>query len=187
MGTLVWIAMTIAGVALIVGAYVASRIIGHSRRRALQHQFLSEYDRTVRVTGDRVAAEIELQRRLDRRNVIELHDIDARKRDAIRNDWIAVQAVFVDDPTRALSRAARLVHRAMTEHGYPDEDTDEQIALISVDYPELVPELRRAHLSTLRGRSGSADTEELREAFLRYRAVFDRLIGERASTNASHR
>jgi hypothetical protein len=47
--------------------------------------------------------------------------------------------------------------------------------------PELVREFRRAHLSTLRGRAGNADTEELRPAFLRSRVLLVRLLEPQAA------
>jgi hypothetical protein len=170
------VCIILAGLVLIAIAIFAKHVREKRRRRALQARFLSEYDRTLHATGDREAAERELQRRIDRHDRVHLREIDATRKDAIREDWLAVQVSFVDDPRRAISKAARIVHDAMTERGYPNDDTGEQIDLISVDYPELVPEFRRAHLSTLRGRSGEAETEELRQAFLRYRVLLQRLL-----------
>ncbi len=185
MSTMVWVACIVAGLVLIAAAIYARHIIEKKRRRSLQTRFLSEYDRTVQKTGDRRAAERELQGRIDKYdNVVRLHDIDATRKEVIRAEWLSVQVSFVDDPRRAISKAARVVHDAMTERGYPDNDAGEQIDLISVDHPDLVPEFRRAHISTFRGRSGDADTEELRQAFLRYRAVFNRLLDPPAAKAA---
>ncbi len=176
MSSAAWVVVILTGLALVAIAIFARHLVERRRRRSLQAHFRTEYDRTLHATGDRRAAERELQRRLDRRDGVQLHEIDVTRKDAIRGEWLAVQIRFVDDPRRAISKAARLVHDAITERGYPSDDAGEQIDLISVDYPELVPEFRRAHLSTLRGRAGEADTEELRQAFLRYRLLLDRLF-----------
>ena len=93
-----------------------------------------------------------------------------------RGEWSGVQASFVDDPSDAVSNAARLVHDAMTERGYPDDGRASQIDMVSVDHPDLVQKFRSAHEASVRGRSGDAETEELRVAMLRYRAVFDRML-----------
>jgi hypothetical protein len=180
----VWVVVTLTGLALIAIAIFAKHLIDKRRRRSLQARFLSEYDRTVHAAGERKAAERELQSRIDRHDSVQLSEIAGPRKEAILGEWLAVQAGFVDDPRRAISKAARLVHDAMTERGYPNDDTGEQIDLISVDYPELVPEFRRAHLSTLRGRAGEADTEELRQAFLRYRVLLHRLLEPRAADAA---
>ena len=181
MSTIIWVVLILAGLVLIGAAIFLRHMIARRQRRSLQTRFLSEYDRTVRKTGDRRAAERELQGRIDRHDTVDLRDIDATRREALRGEWLAVQVSFVDDPGEAIMRAARLVHDTMSERGYPGNDIAEQIDLISVDYPDLVPEFRRAHLSVLRGRSGDADTEELRQAFMRYRAVFDRLLEPRSA------
>jgi hypothetical protein len=170
------VVVILAGLVLIAIAIFARHVIERRRRRSLRARFGTEYDRTLHATGDRKAAERELQRRIDRHDRVQLREIGVTRKDAIRGEWLAVQISFVDDPRRAISRAARLVHDAISERGYPSDDAGEQIDLISVDYPELVPEFRRAHLSTLRGRAGQADTEELRQAFLRYRLLLYRLF-----------
>src|SRR5215210_9195053 len=123
MNTVFWVILIVVGIVTVAVALTAMRMRKTRRRRELQDRFLAEYDRTVRTVGDRDAAERELQQRIDRRNVVQLHDIDARRRYAIPDEWIAVQASFVDDPARAISRAARLVHDAMSARGYPDENT----------------------------------------------------------------
>ena len=51
------------------------------------------------------------------------------------------------------------------------------LALVAIEF-------RRAHLSTLRGRAGDADTEELRQAFLRYRVLLVRLLEPQAANAA---
>src|SRR5256885_16261994 len=102
MSAIVWVIVIVVGLMLVAGAILARHMIETRRRRSLQARFLSEYDRTVRTTGDRRTAERELQERVDRyNNVVRLHDINAARKEAIRSKWIAVQAGFVDDPQLA--------------------------------------------------------------------------------------
>jgi hypothetical protein len=181
-----WLALIGVGVVLIVGAFVSDRVMRRRARRALQDASVPQDDRRDG-RDDRDVTERDLQRRLERRNVIQLHDIDARRHDAIRNEWIVVQIGFVDDPTRAITRASHLVRRAMTARGYADENAFAQIDLIERDHPDLAPELRRAHHAAARSRAGDVDTEEMRRALLSYRAVCERLLDSGPVADVSHR
>ncbi len=167
MSTILWIILIVLTAAA-VGVGVSYRRLRRQRRRSLQDRTLSEYDRAARVARERVTVERALQRRLERRNVIQLHDRDARHRDTIRNEWLAAQLAFVDDPTRAVARASRLVHLAIAEREYPrDPAIDELDAVVK--------------------RSAGTDTDQLRLAFVRYRSVFDRLVDDAPVAGASPR
>lgn len=175
MSTTGWIILAVVVVVLIVAAIVIAS--ARRRRRAqLQQRFGSEYDRTLSATGDRRSAERDLRDRADRRDAFELHEIEPARRHALVGEWVGVQASFVDDPAAALRSAARLVHNAMTERGYPDGRASDDIDLVSVDYPDVVPEFRRAHETIQRLGDGAGNTEALRCAVLQYRSVFDRML-----------
>jgi hypothetical protein len=64
----------------------------------------------------------------------------------------------------------------MRERGYPVEGFDEQSSLISVDHPDLVENYRAAHELQHRSRNGGTSTEDLRDAMLRYRSLFEELL-----------
>jgi hypothetical protein len=176
MSATAWIVLAIIIVAVIVLAAVFTSVVRKRRRRQLRDRFGPEYDRTVDAVGSERKATKDLQERVGRRDEVELHDIPPQRREIFRGEWSGVQASFVDDPSGALSGAARLVHDAMTERGYPDDGSASQIDMVSVDHPDLIQKFRSAHEVSVRGRSGDADTEELRVAMLRYRAVFDRML-----------
>ena len=55
-------------------------------------------------------------------------------------------------------------------------DFDVQADLVSVDHPETVENYRFAHAVQERSRTQQASTEDLREALLRYRSLFDELL-----------
>jgi hypothetical protein len=48
--------------------------------------------------------------------------------------------------------------------------------MMSVDHPELVDNYRTAHAIQLRSEQHEASTDDLREAFQRYRALFSELL-----------
>jgi len=86
-----------------------------------------------------------------------------------------VQTAFVDNPSSAVGDADRLVIEVMRERGYPIEDFDQRAADISVDHPDVVENYRAAHRIHLAQRDRQIGTEEQRQAFVHYRALFDKL------------
>lgn len=88
----------------------------------------------------------------------------------------ATQATFVDSPDTATREADLLVAEVMRDRGYPMDDFEQRAANISVDHPDVVNHYRSAHRVSLANENGEATTEELREAMVHYRALFDRLL-----------
>ena len=60
--------------------------------------------------------------------------------------------------------------------GYPLEDFDRRADDLSVDHPIVVQNYRIARTLALRRQRGEAATEELRQAVVNYRALFDELL-----------
>ena len=69
-----------------------------------------------------------------------------------------------------------LVCELMLKRGYPMGDFERRAADISVDHPAIVASYRLAQAIAVRDRTGVADTEELRQAVVHYRALFDELL-----------
>jgi hypothetical protein len=75
----------------------------------------------------------------------------------------------------------------MGDRGYPVADEFEQRAAdVSVDHPEVVEHYRAAHAISARATAGDADTEDLRQAMVHFRALFVELLGsdEQGSADA---
>jgi hypothetical protein len=87
-----------------------------------------------------------------------------------------LQERFVDEPAEAAGAADTLITRVMEARGYPMEDFDTQVDLVSVDHPDTVENYRFAHAVQQRAQMRQASTEELRDALLRYRSLFDELL-----------
>ena len=49
---------------------------------------------------------------------------------------------------------------------------------LSVDHPQVVQNYRNAHAIAARHERGEAGTEELRQAMIHYRTLFDELVAE---------
>ena len=84
--------------------------------------------------------------------------------------------MFVDDPNGAVVAADRLVTEVMTARGYPIEDFEKRAADLSVQHPRVVENYRTARGLAMRRERGEAATEELRQAVVNYRALFDDLL-----------
>ena len=77
---------------------------------------------------------------------------------------------------RAVSLADRLINEALKARGYPMGEFEQQAADLSVQYPMVVENYRRAHQIALDDQRGSASTEELRKAMQYYRSLFEDVL-----------
>jgi hypothetical protein len=89
-----------------------------------------------------------------------------------------VQARFVDGPGVALTEADQLLRDVMSTRGYPVSDFEQRAADISVDHPLVLEHYRSAHEIAVRQTQGQASTEDLRQAMIHYRTLFEELVGE---------
>jgi FtsZ-interacting cell division protein ZipA len=161
-------------VALIVGAVLWSR---RARSEHLRDQFGPEYDRAVEARGDQAKAEADLAAREARVKKLDIRPLESAERREFTARWQQVQARFVDDPARAVSFADVLIGEVMNARGYPVTDFDQRAGDISVDHPVVVDHYHKAHSIAVRHSRGDASTEDLRQAMIHYRALFDNLAG----------
>jgi len=126
--------------------------------------------------GDRTKAERELERREKRIEKLHIRSLPPASRDRFVAAWHTDQARFVDDPQGAVVEADRLVQDVMRERGYPVADFEQRVNDISVDHPQLVQNYRAAREIVLRQKRGEATTEDLRQALVHYRSLFDELL-----------
>lgn len=167
--------MTWLLVAVIVVLLCVVGVLLYRQRRSaqLREGFGPEYERVVEERGSQRAGEAELRERFDRRKSYDIRPLEPAARERYAERWLATQAQFVDRPASALADADTLVAEVMRERGYPVEDFDQQAADVSVDHPGVVEHYRKAH--AVHGKT-DASTEELRQALVHYRALFDELL-----------
>ena len=88
-----------------------------------------------------------------------------------------MQARFVDDPAGVLGQADGLLIAVMAERGYPMDEFGQRADDISVDHPDVIQHYRAGHsISEKVGRGQDVSTEDLRKAFVHYRALFGVLV-----------
>jgi hypothetical protein len=184
----VWEWILVVGV-VVIGAVVVVLAGLASRRKnteRLKSRFGPEYERLVSETGEQKAAEKELIARERKRKKLDIRPLSPESQDGYLTRWRAVQTAFVDHPASAVGEADLLVTEVMRERGYPvDDDFEQQAADISVDHPTVVENYRAAHDINLAQQLGEVGTEQQRQAFVHFRALFDKLLETEQDTNKS--
>ena len=171
---------------LIIVAIVAILAIGgwllYNKRRSdhLRSRFGSEYDRQVEEKGSRSKAESDLAERERRVSKLTIQPLSPADQDRFLERWTKVQATFVDDPERSVDYADALLAEVMGARGYPVSDFEQRAGDISVDHPNVVQHYRAGHDIAVRHSRGEASTDDLRQALIHYRALFEELVTERA-------
>ena len=171
--TLIVLVIVVAAVLVAVAVYVSRR----KRSEHLREKFGPEYDRTLQARGDAARAETELLAREKRVKKLALRTLPAADRQRYADDWAMVQRRFVDDPAGAVTQADKLVTQVMDARRYPTGDFEQRAADVSVDYPVFVQNYRAAREITLRHSKGQSSTEDLRQAMVHFRSLFDELLG----------
>jgi len=173
MDTGLLVAILIVLALLVVLALFASR---RRRSRKLRERFGPEYDRTVAEAGDRKEAESRLQERTARRQGLDVVPLDPADRDRYVEAWRQTQARFVDEPAEATREADRLITAVMRQRGYPIDDFEQRAADVSVDHPQVVDDYRAAQAIASANERSEASTEDLRQALVHYRSLFEELL-----------
>jgi hypothetical protein len=176
--TIVVVAAVILAAALAIALAVGiSRARHGGRNRALRRHFGPEYELAVaRHAGDTKAAERELDERLRRHRHLKTQPLSGELRERYVAEWAGAQEEFIEQPARAAADADQLLARLAHDRGYPSDRYDEQVAALSVHHAGSVQGYRQLHAAALRAREGRADTEELREAVVHARALFEDLV-----------
>jgi hypothetical protein len=179
------IAIVIA-VAVMVAAGIAIWLFSRKRRtERLRTQFGgAEYARTLKEGGNRRQAEAALDKRADRVEALHIRPLASGDRARFVESWGRIQARFVDGPGSAVTDADQLLGQVMSTRGYPVSDFEQRAADISVDHPLVLENYRIAHQSALRQTRGQASTQDLRQAMIHYRTLFEELVGEPEAAHA---
>jgi hypothetical protein len=180
-----WILIAAIVVIAVIAVIVAGSRSNRKRTEGLKQRFGPEYERTVAESGDQIEAEKELSAREHMREKLTIVPLTPEALGNYAQSWRAVQTAFVDDPNSAVGDADRLVTKVMAERGYPVDDFDRRAADVSVDHPTVVENYRAAHGIFLSQEAGAVDTEAQRQAFVHYRALFDKLLETHEDTDES--
>lgn len=175
-------------VVIVAGVMLALWRASKARRSAvLREDFGPEYEHLVEERGDARTAEAELVARQERRSTLEIRPLtDAARRD-YADRWERTQSMFVDSPQLAVAEADVLVQAVMRERGYPVADTEQRMADVSVDHPDVMDHFRLATVIAVEAREERATTERLRQAMVHFRELFQRLLEEETASSSSRR
>jgi hypothetical protein len=169
----------IIGIVIAVIVVVAVVVVASAemRRAKLRRQFGPEYDRLVEKLGSKRKADAELTERQRRVRALNIRDLSPEQQASYSGDWAAIQERFVDTPAEAVGAAHTLIWNVMRDRGYPADDRTASMDALTVYHGRSMEGYR----TTLNLRADSASTEELREAMIRNRAMFEDLTGLRES------
>jgi len=166
----------IALLIVVVLALVGFLFFQRQRSQQLQSRFGPEYDRAIKSTGDKSKAEAELLEREKRVKSLAIRPIAPADRERFVGSWQNVQAEFVDNPEASISHADSLLAEVMSTRGYPVSDFEQMSADVSVDHPGVIQNYRAGHDIAVRQKRGEASTEDLRQAMIHYRSLFEELV-----------
>ena len=173
---------TIIAIVLMAAASIAFALSLRKRRtERLRTQFGgAEYTRAVTEGGSRRQAEGVLDKRSERVERLHIRPLTPGDRARFVESWGRVQARFVDGPGSAVTDADQLLGDVMSTRGYPVSDFEQRVADISTDHPLVLDSYRAAHHTAVRQTKGLASTEDLRQAMIHFRTLFEELIREPA-------
>ncbi|HEX6268808.1 MAG TPA: hypothetical protein VFZ43_01120 [Anaerolineales bacterium] len=172
-------------VLLVIGGLLGMVFTRRQRTQRLQERFGAEYDRTVNEIGDRRQAEDELEARLDHVKALEIRPLSAEETERFTREWQSAQAEFVDEPLTSVRKANRIIKEVMSAKGYPVDDFEQRAADISVDYPDLVIDYRELRAIATKDEDEEVTTEEMRQAMVHARALFENLVQPEAKMEDS--
>jgi hypothetical protein len=167
---------------LAVATFALMRRSSHRRHLELKRRFGPEYDRAIEQHGNTASAERELRERERRVHSQRLRPLSEADRVQYASDWSTLQARFVDDPSGAVGSADELIKVVMLARGYSNESFERRVEDLSVEHAHVVDHYRAAHELADANREGRAETEDLRQALVHYRALFAALLEAPRST-----
>jgi hypothetical protein len=145
--------MTVGIIVVIIAAILIIAAVAYARRGS-----------------GRGAAEAELSR-------LPLRPLSASEREYYLDDWVHVQGSFVDAPAMALDSADTLVGQLLQNVGYPTDDDQRLVRLLSVRHAEHVTAYREARAVHDKRKAGAdVDTETIRIALNGYDDLFQDLL-----------
>ena len=169
------ILITIILAAVFLGA-AAGGWVRYTKRR-LRAPFGPELKTVAQEQGSPRKVDRELRRRKREHDALDLRTISPVDQAYYASAWEHLQGEFLDDPSLALTSAEKLVATVLEARGYPGDDAEEQLALLSVEHADSLAGYRAAQEVSRRALEDPTriPTEELRLAMLSYLTLFNEL------------
>lgn len=106
----------------------------------------------------------------------DIRPLTTAERDRYQREWTRIEHRFVTRRAAAVVEADELLVDVMRMQGYPMSDFERHAAGLSMKHPLVVEHYRAGH-RVISGAAGSASTDDLRQAMLHYRSLFEELLG----------
>jgi len=176
MNTNIYIIIIVVLILVILGLIMGPIFSRRQRSKRYQNKFGPDYYHTVKTMGNEKKAQTEMDERQQHVENMIIRPLSLSERERYLAEWKAVQAKFIDQPGQATVEADHLIMEVMQLRNYPVSDFEQRAADISINYPELVSNYRLARAIAIKNEQHKADTEELRQALVYYRSLFDELL-----------
>lgn len=182
--TTAYFVLAVVPAVVIIGA-VLTPVLSHLRRAGfLQDQYVSDYDNTMRTMNDKREARAELNEWLMDIESYDVRPLSPSRRQRYSTDWVAIQSKFANEPGKAIADANRLIIEFMQILAYPVSDFEQQADDTLIGYPALITNYRAARKIAIKNEQHLANAEELRQAMMHYRSLFEELLeSEAVATN----
>ena len=163
---------------LIIAILAAFWSLRLRHKERLRRRFGPEYDRAARELGNIYRAEAELEARLRRFEGLHVHSLSSQDATRFADAWCEFQRRFIDDPERVATDPDRLIRDVMQSRGWPKASIAQPLDVndLSVDCPYGVSHYRAAKTIVGMYERGEASYDDLRQAVVHYRALFDDLL-----------
>lgn len=178
LGLSIWLTAIILAVAITAISLSMAASARRSRTERLQILFGPEYDRAIRLYGDKHRAETVLESRRQHLEDLGVHELSESEREEYLMDWATIQSAAPADAISTLIRADSLLTEILRAEGCPADDPEERKIDLALMHPAIAEEYRNASSVLDWQRSGMASREECRRAVIRYSNIFDSILGK---------
>ncbi|MGD0708883.1 MAG: hypothetical protein ABSA51_10570 [Anaerolineaceae bacterium] len=175
-----YIIIIVVVVLVVLGLILGPIFSRRKRTDRYQNKFGPEYDHTVKTLGNEKKAQTEMDKRQKHVDSLNIRPLSVSERERYLAEWSVVQAKFIDEPAQATVEADHLIMEVMQLRNYPVSDFEQRTADISINYPDLVSNYRAAREIAIKNEHHTANTEELRQALVYYRSLFNELLNTEA-------
>lgn len=165
-------------IVLIVSVGAAAIFLRDRHRARSRRLSRAEYSRKAGEEARAYDGETLLQQRERRIAAFHIIPLAAPQRLAFIDEWLSIQARFVEDPSGAVVRADVLLSDVMLARSYPVADYEQRYEDISGHDADVIAQYHTAHAIAQHHARGDTQIDDLRMAMVHYRTLFDDLVNE---------
>jgi hypothetical protein len=152
------------------------QLAGRRRRHGFRRRFGAEFQRTVQAAVSERRADRMFAARTNRSERFQLRRLSETDSARFVEAWRQLQTRFVVAPHAAVGETDRFAAEVLAARGCPLGEFNQRAVAISVDHPRVVVTYRAAHAIATRHSHDEATQEDLRQALVHFRALFEDLL-----------